>query len=121
MIRPSNGGNGVADGPDKHKHIERFRGWTLTALYFAIALWAIVFCFATYHFWSFLIEQADGSQWQAVSLAVLSAITFLFSARAGHAFLHAMRSRMRLPRVDLLPFLAIAVTILIAGRAFGAG
>lgn len=119
MIGPSSGGNKVLNDPGKHEQIERFRGWTLTALYFALALWAIVFCLATYHFWPFLLEQAAGSQWQAMSLAILSVATFLLSARAGHRFFFAMRARARLPRVDLLPFLAIAATIAVAGRAFG--
>lgn len=121
MIRPSNGDERVPNGPNKYENIERFRAWTLTALYFALALWAIVFCFATYHFWTFLIEQASGNRWQPISLAVLSVFTFLLSARAGHAFLYAMRTRTQLPRIDLLPFLAIAATIVVAGRAFGTG
>lgn len=121
MIKPSNGGKGVANGPNRHHELERFRGWTLTALYFALALWAIVFCFATYHFWPFLLEQSGGGRWQPVSLAVLSVATFLLSARAGHRFLAVMRAHARLPRVDLLPFLAIAATIVVAGRAFGTG
>lgn len=119
MIGPSSGGKNVLNDPGKHEQIERFRGWTLTALYFALALWAIVFCLATYHFWPFLLEQAAGSQWQAMSLAILSIATFLLSARAGHRFFFTMRAQARPPRVDLLPFLAIAATIAVAGRAFG--
>ncbi len=109
----------MEDGPGKFEHLERFRGWTLTALYFALALWAIVFCLATYHFWPHLMEQSGGTLVQPIGLAVLSAGSFLLSARAGHRFLGYMRAYQKLPRVDLLPFLAVAATIVVAGRAFG--
>lgn len=119
MIRPSKEGRILALDPNKFEQMERFRGWSLTALYFAIALWGIVFCFATYHFWPFLLEQAGGNNFQATALAILSVTTFLLSARTGQRFLDVMRRRAPLPRVDLLPFLAIAATIVVAGRAFG--
>lgn len=119
MIRPSSGDENMPDRQKRNQQIERFRGWSLTALYFALALWAIIFCLATYHFWQFLLERSGGSLWTPSSLAVLSIITFLLSARAGQHFLVAMRAQARLPRVDLLPFLAVAATIVIAGRAFG--
>ena len=109
----------MQESPNKFEKIERFRGWALTALYFALALWAIVFCLATYHFWPHLIEQSGGNLVQPGGLAVLSAGSFLLSARAGHRFFGHMRARLRLPRVDLLPFLAVAATIVVAGRAFG--
>lgn len=109
----------MQDGPSKYEKIERFRGWTLTALYFALALWAIVFCLATYHFWPLLLEQSGGSLLQPGSLAVLSVGSFFLSARAAHKFLGYMRAHLPLPRVDLLPFLAVAATIAVAGRAFG--
>lgn len=119
MIRPSNEGSSLAIDPNKFEQLERFRGWTLTALYFALALWGIVFGLATYHFWPFLLEQSGGSRFQAVALAIMSIATFLLSARTGQRFLDVMRSGKPLPRVDLLPFLAIAATIAVAGRAFG--
>ena len=105
--------------PNKFEKIERFRGWALTALYFALALWAIVFCLATYHFWPLLLEQANGRLLQPVSLALLSTGSFFLSARAGHRFFGYMRANIGLPRVDLLPFLAVAATIVVAGQAFG--
>lgn len=98
--------------------LERFRGWSLTALYFALALWAVVFCFATVKFWDLLVEQAGGTVLVALLLMAAAAATFLTSARAGDRFLRAMRAKGGLPRVDLIPFLLIAVTIVIAGRAF---
>lgn len=99
--------------------LARFRGWSLTALYFALALWAIIFCYVTYSFWTFLLEQSDGSLVTPLVLLVSSVMTFFVSARAGHKFLKAMQSKVLPPTVDLLPFLAIAVTIVVAGQAFG--
>lgn len=119
MIKPSNEGNALVLDPKNFQQMERFRGWSLTALYFAIALWGIVFCFATYHFWPFLLEQSGGNNFRAISLALLSVATFLLSARTGQRFLDVMRAKAPLPRVDFLPFLAIAATIVVAGRAFG--
>ncbi len=99
--------------------LARFRGWSLTALYFALALWAIIFCYVTYSFWPYLLEQSGGSLLMPIVLLVSSIMTFFASARAGHKFLKAMQSKAIMPAVDLLPFLAIAVTIVVAGQAFG--
>lgn len=103
----------------KDLKLARFRGWSLTALYFALAIWAIIFCYVAYSFWSYLLEQSDGSLIMPLVLMVSSIMTFFVSARAGHKFLRTMQSKVVLPAVDLLPFLAIAVTIVVAGQAFG--
>ena len=112
--------------PDQHNDrrqrdlkLARFRGWSLTALYFALALWAIIFCYAIYNFWDYLLEQSGGGLAMPVALLSSSIMTFLVSARAGHIFLKAMQTKATQPPVDLIPFLAIAVTIVVAGQAFG--
>ena len=107
------------DRREKDLKLARFRGWSLTALYFALALWAIIFCYVTYSFWPYLLEQSGDSLLMPAVLLISSIMTFFVSARAGHKFLKAMRSKAFLPTVDLLPFLAIAVTIVVAGQAFG--
>lgn len=109
-------------GNDQHHRdlkLARFRGWSLTALYFALAIWAIVFCYAAYSFWSYMLEQSGGSALMPSMLMLTSVMTFFVSARAGHKFLKIMQSKASLPAVDLLPFLAIAITIVVAGQAFG--
>ncbi len=109
--------------PNDHQQrdlkLARFRGWSLTALYFALALWAIIFCYATYHFWGYFLEQSEGAVALPSALMASSIMTFLVSARAGHKFLKVMQTKAFLPSIDLLPFLAIAVTIVIARQAFG--
>lgn len=104
----------------KDMQLARFRGWSLTALYFAVALWALIFCYATYHFWTYFLEQSEGGLAMPSALMASSILTFLVSARAGHKFLTAMQTKAVLPSVDLLPFLAIAITIVVARQAFGA-
>ncbi len=107
------------DQQQRDLKLARFRGWSLTALYFALAIWAIIFCYVAYSFWPYLMEQSGGSALMPSMLMSTSIMTFLVSARAGHKFLRAMQSKIILPTIDLLPFLAIAVTIVIAGQAFG--
>lgn len=101
------------------KSLETLRGWSLTALYFTLAFWAIIFCYVAYSFWDYMLEQSGGSALMSSLLMSTSVTTFLLSARAGNMFLKAMRLKERLPAVDLLPFLSIAVTIVIAGQALG--
>ncbi len=103
----------------KDLKLARFRGWSLTALYFALALWALIFCYATYYFWAVLVEQSGGGMALPSALMASSILTFLVSARAGHKFLKAMQTRAFQPSTDLLPFLAIAITIVVARQAFG--
>ncbi len=100
------------------KSYETLRGWSLTALYFTLAVWALMLCYACYQFWSYLLEQSSGSLILPLSIVLSSLATFLLSARAGNIFLQAMRSGRKLPKVALSPFLAIATTIVLAGRAF---
>ena len=102
----------------QNRQLERFRGWSMTALYFALALWAIMFCFATVRFWGLLARETDGSFLVPALLFAVSAATFLTSARAGDRFLRGMRGRAPMPRTALLPFLLIAITIVIASRSF---
>lgn len=99
--------------------LARFRGWSLTALYFALAVWAIILCYVAFSFWDYMVEQTGGSTLLPSLLMSSSILTFLFSALAGHKFLKAMQSKVALPAVDLLPFMSIAATIVIAGQALG--
>ena len=45
-------------------------------------------------------------------------VTFVTSAQAGKQFWQAMRQKQSLPPIALIPFMAIAVTIAMAGTAF---
>lgn len=117
MIRLSNEYEPVQNSQNQNHQLQRFRGWSLTALYYALALWAIMFVIAAVRFWDLLVEQTGGAILPGL-LLISSAATFLFSAKAGNQFLRAMRQKTTLPRVDLWPFFLIALTIVVAGRTF---
>ena len=107
---------------DQHQRdlkLARFRGWSLTALYFALALWAIIFIYIGYEFWNYFHRSSGEVSLMPFVLMISSILTFLVSARAGHNFLQAMRTKAVPPAVDLLPFLAISVTIVVAVQEFG--
>lgn len=116
---PNNHPDDQNDPQQRDLKLARFRGWSLTALYFSLALWALIFCYASYNFWDHLLEQSGGGLAMPVALLTSSIMTFLASARAGHSFLKVMQTKAALPSVDLIPFLAIAVTIVVARQAFG--
>ncbi len=104
----------------RDQKLETFRGWSMTALYYALAVWALIFCIATFRFWNILVENSDGNVIFPGILFLAAAATFMSSAQAGNRFLSAMRNKAGPPPVGLLPFLLITITIVVAGQVFGA-
>ncbi|NVJ98556.1 MAG: hypothetical protein HWE25_10415 [Alphaproteobacteria bacterium] len=94
--------------------IDRFRGWALTALYGSMAILAVMLVFATYQFWASTGENSVG----VFLLAGSGVAATLFSAITCTRFLGIMRNSDETPRLALLPFFLMAVTLFLASQVF---
>jgi hypothetical protein len=105
--------------PKQHNEkIESFRGWSMTALYYALAIWALIFCILTFKFWGVLVERAGDNIVMPAILFVSAAATFIVSAPAGTRFFSAMRKKQAPPLVEIMPFILICITIVVAQMVF---
>lgn len=102
------------DQSPSHK-IDRFRGWVLIALYASLAVLCLLILYAL-----FALQQsfADRSLEYYATLAI-TGIAAAFNAKATATHFGVVRSESPLPPLALKPFLAVAVTLLFAGRLFG--
>lgn len=106
---------------ENHKQIRRslttLHGWSLTFLYFSLVAWSAMIVFALVNFNMLDLTGGNFLPW----LVLLGCVcTFASGMNAGRQFWQAMRTKRQTPPVALLPFLSIAITIAIAGTAFGA-
>lgn len=109
----------MPDPKKRDEKIETFRGWSMTGLYYALAVWALIFCIATFRFWTIMVEKSGNSVVMPGILFVAAAATFIFSVPAGNRFLSAMRKKAGPPPVEVMPFLLITITIVAAQMVFG--
>lgn len=100
----------------ERKSLETLRGWSMTFLYFSLALWSVVLVYALI---KFDILTMDGGVMPWIALLGCMA-TFASSQHTGRKFLKAMRKKKSVPATELTPFFCIAITIVIMGRGLAA-
>lgn len=89
---------------------DRFRGWTVTMLYFALGLFSLVLTIGLLKAWDHIDTPA--------ALIILAGISSGFCFRSGFRFYKVMRANVGIPRLHLTPFLLIVITLLAARLAF---
>ncbi len=94
--------------------IDRFRGWSLAALYGALAGFSALLVFATYKLGQ-AVPEASMLVWLVV---IAGSVTTGLSARTCYHFIRTLRVENRAPRLALTPFLAMAITLLAASNLF---
>ena len=96
------------------EEIDRFRGWSLAALYASMPLLCLLLVLATFKIWPLV---ADSSL--SVGLLVLSgAVTVVLSGRTAFTIVRALRAGGKAPQLALSPFLFMALTLYAASELF---
>jgi len=94
--------------------LDRFRGWTLTALYASMAFLSALLLYALYRLRG-VFEQLDI---QIIATAVSCAASVVFSGLAAVRYFQTIRATGKAPRLALKPFLFMALALAFAGRLF---
>jgi len=94
--------------------IDRFRGWVLLLLYVMMVLFGILLIFSTITLWPLL----GGKHFTAGVLMACSTITALLSMKSLQTFIHVLRVEKGTPKIEIIPFFAMLLTLLIATRLF---
>lgn len=90
------------------KEIDRFRGWSLTALYASMAILGLLLVFAAYRLW----PSVENGAFELITMGAAGAATVLLSSSTSVHYFKTLRSGARPPQLALLPFFCLAVTIL---------
>jgi len=93
---------------------DRFRGWTLVALYGSMAVLCFMLLYALFITRAYFADRS--LEYLATIAATLVAAGFNALTASRHYKLLQVRSAM--PRLALKPFFFMAVTLLFAGRLF---
>ncbi|TNE62413.1 MAG: hypothetical protein EP335_12540 [Alphaproteobacteria bacterium] len=94
--------------------IDRFRGWSLAALYAALAVLAALLVFAAYRIWP-----ATGHAELAVfAVALTGSVTVVTGLRTAWQFAKILRANVGVPRLALTPFLFITLTLVSTSYLF---
>ncbi|WP_417458801.1 hypothetical protein [Kordiimonas sp.] len=100
--------------PPEHK-IDRFRGWALTALYGSITLLSAMLILAAYMVW----PAFEGDSMLVLGTGLMGLATALFGLRVTLEYVRAMRGHSGLPKLALMPFIFMAMTMIAASQLFG--
>lgn len=95
-----------------NQSLDRLRGWALTALYAAMALFSLMLLYAVYLLRAELEGDVIGF-WGAVTSCVASA---LYCSGAAYRFFLEMKQTGKPPRLALLPFLFMTLALAIPGK-----
>ena len=95
--------------------IDRFRGWALIALYASMAVLSILLVVAIF----LILSAGETHSLLAVASTATLAATAIFSLFACSRIYHALQAKGALPRLALLPFIFMALSIIELGELFG--
>ena len=98
----------------KPKDIERFRGWSLAALYASMSVLSLLLILAAFQLWSIVSDDSINS-----ALLVLGGVlTAAISVRTSLHYVRSLRAADRVPQIALMPFLFMAITLFAASNLF---
>ncbi len=96
--------------------MNKFRGYIIIGLYISLTLTAIMLAYAGLALWPTLDDNFSNA---AVILLALGAWASAFSSwHASRKVAHAVKTDSELIKLDYLPFLAVAFSILVASYLF---
>jgi integrase/recombinase XerC len=98
----------------KQTDIDRFRGWSLTALYASMSVLSLLLVLAAFRLWP-SVENGDT---EILVMALAGAFTALWSGVTAIRFIRELRGHRPVPQLALLPFFGLAGTILAFSRVF---
>lgn len=95
-----------------NQSLDRLRGWSLTALYAAMALFSLILLYSVYLLRAEFEADTVGF-WGAITSCVAST---LYSSGAAYRFFLTLKQTGTPPNLALLPFLFMALALAIPGK-----
>ncbi|PCI63352.1 MAG: hypothetical protein COB37_05170 [Kordiimonadales bacterium] len=94
--------------------IDRFRGWTLIALYAALTVFSLMLLYVLY----LAQSELTASTLTIYGMGISCIASALFNAWTTVRHFNIIRSGTELPRLALKPFLFMAIALTFAGQVF---
>lgn len=96
------------------RKFDLFRVWLLTLLYATMVLFGVLLVFTTISLWSFLQD----IQSIAILLIATSVLTTATSLKSLQTFMRILRIEKGIPKLEIVPFFFMLISLIIASRLF---